>query len=160
VINLRAIFFCFLLCSDAWADTPIPSTAQYCDLAVPPPESGESENHGDLMKVFPRRSSAGADFTGCQSMWIFYGDHWLRVSLMYFEHRTLKAWWTLDDYGHNTGTTCWFEGGHLKSNQSSGCYEPADKDLAPSLAPSCMDAGGGKAKAPSDACFKSLDSVR
>lgn len=41
-----------------------------CKLLAPPPEAGENSVHAQLLKVYPRRSSLGKKFSGCQTIWL------------------------------------------------------------------------------------------
>ena len=44
-----------------------------CALEAPPAEAGEDSNHGRRIRVFPRAKDIGADYSGCQA--VFMEDH-------------------------------------------------------------------------------------
>ena len=55
-------------------------TGANCELQVPPASAGESESHGALLKIFPRGSDIGPQYSGCQSMWVEGADGWSLVA--------------------------------------------------------------------------------
>jgi len=50
---------------------PSLSSHPTCQLASPPIEAGENAVHAQLLKVYPRKSTMGQQFTGCQTIWLY-----------------------------------------------------------------------------------------
>jgi hypothetical protein len=44
-----------------------------CALTLPPPSSGERGEYGAYMQAFPRRSTIGRKYTGCQAVFVTEG---------------------------------------------------------------------------------------
>ncbi|MYM28510.1 hypothetical protein GTP58_09265 [Duganella sp. CY15W] len=60
-----------------------------CELVAPPAASGEDSIHGNLVKVFPRRSKIDSSYTGCQTVWVNENKYWSVFMVGVFERGEL-----------------------------------------------------------------------
>lgn len=155
--------FKLLLCLlplSAVANDLIPKSAPNCNIDVPPVGSGETSTHAILIKVFPRKSSVGSDYTGCQSMWINRGMDWEKFSLTSFENGQLLVLWFAKDEKDSPGLYCRFSNGKLLPKEPTDCYELANLGLNSSYAPGCQEEAirhGGKM---TKECSESIEPMR
>lgn len=72
-LSLLALSLCSSSCSAVVAKG---SQNDNCNFTSPPEDSGEDGIHGNLVKVYPRKSTMGDSYSGCQTVWALDGEHW------------------------------------------------------------------------------------
>ena len=105
-----------------------------CTIGAPPAEAGDNEAHGQLLKVYPRASSVGSAYTGCQTIWARDGDRWKAILRTRFVRGAGVKLWT-PEY------TCDYASGRLKKRSSSECDDQAPT-AALSMPAGCLAATG------------------
>ena len=135
----RSLFlYCLLLLPIlAVASDPIPKSALNCGLELPPEGAGEDAVHTALVKVFPRKSTVGSDYSGCQTAWLQKGESWEKFSVMLFKNGQLQTWMSSNDGTSPLALVCRFSDGKLEARQPAKCYVPM-AGLKPTFAPGCM----------------------
>jgi len=68
----------------------IPLSEDNCNLTNPPKESGEWALHGFPMKIYPRRSTMGKNYHGCQTLWIENDNKVIMMLVYYFKDGKLQ----------------------------------------------------------------------
>jgi hypothetical protein len=98
--RMRALTLLALLTTlglSACAANPFPGADPTCHIDSPPPDAGEIVDHAQLVKVYPRKATLGAQFNGCQNLWLYArgkdGASQPPVDSMrlYFEHGKVTA---------------------------------------------------------------------
>jgi len=136
---------------------PIPPNAPNCQLASPPATAGESQVHGILVKIYPRKLDMGPNYTGCQNSWIDREGTWELFSALYFEAGEFRAWRMLSDDKPPKHIYCRYKNFTLEPDSPKECYVPAKQSIpSSSYAPGCMRQAIRRHKI-SDACSRSLD---
>ena|ERR1035437_1171479 len=127
----------FLFPIFAVASDPMPKSAPNCSIELPPDGAGEDAAHTTLVRVFPRKSAVGSDYSGCQTAWIQKGETWEKFSVMYFQKGQLQTWLSSDDETKPLGLVCRFADGKLAAKQPEKCYVPM-AGLKRTFAPGCV----------------------
>lgn len=111
-------------------------TGRNCSLGAPPAEAGEETGHGVFLQVFPRISSMGPRYTGCQAVFLTTKDHpatlaWL-VDVV--DGDPVRLWST--DKSMSSILACRFRRGVLAGGDPKQCRE-ASVRLLPSMPAGC-----------------------
>jgi hypothetical protein len=56
-----------------------------CELISPPDGAGVDGVHQTLLKIYPRKSSIGDSYSGCQTVWVIEDGRWSPVMVGIFE---------------------------------------------------------------------------
>jgi hypothetical protein len=89
--HVVGLFFLALLSHPVMAGLPnvfefVPESAANCSLANPPERAGITPFAHDITLAFPRNADFPKDFTGCQVLWVRWGDEgWKRITTLYFQ---------------------------------------------------------------------------
>lgn len=135
--RILVLSFIFLLPTVAMASDPIPKSAPNCNIDLPPNEAGEDAVHATLIKIFPRKSSVVANYSGCQTAWLHTGQAWEKFSVMYFKKGQLRTWLSSENGAISHGIVCQYSNGKLEAKQPPKCYVPT-AGLKSTFAPGCM----------------------
>jgi hypothetical protein len=112
------------------------AVAANCDIAAPPPQSGEAPVQGYVAKVFPRRKDFPAQYTGCQTLWAPPEEDHRRLAVIYFENGRPAKFWSFDDDGKRSAP-CEYRDGNLVTGSAKDC--PQARSLGRrSVAPGCV----------------------
>ena len=141
MLALDVIRLCLLsllfVAGAATAGDPIPRGNPNCNIEIPPPESGESYDHGVHIRSYPRNAIVPANYTGCQTQWVEIDGKWRANSKMYFVARKLAVWWRISDRSSPEGVYCFFEDAKLVAGPPGPCFVPGSAPMA-SYPPGCI----------------------
>jgi hypothetical protein len=145
----------------AMAAKPIAVRAPNCSVSLPPANAGEDVNHGALMKIYPRKSEMGPEYTGCQSTWIEHQGNWVLLSVFYFERGLLRALRMPHEQTRSKDIYCWYKDSKLEPGSSKRCFAPAQEVVpSSSYAPGCMEQAISKGGVLTSGCLATLDTAR
>ena len=106
----------------------------HCDLTAPPPEAKRDSRHGDELFYFPE--TPGAQYTGCQWMWIISGGAMFLEDMAQFDAGRLVFLKTIERFPGPAGITvteCRYRAGVLvRSGSTKGvafCPEAAKIEI-------------------------------
>lgn len=121
----------FLSATAACASPPLSNT---CAIKQPPSDSGEDFAHGVTLKVYPRASSMGKEFSGCQLFWMpAEKNEWRLLSVVEIQHGKATSF---RDMATSEHFTCEYSAGVLKRGPKSQCPVPEDL-IHPSFPSGC-----------------------
>ena len=86
----------------------IPTSADNCDLQLPP------DNHGEItgqIIVYPRRTQISGGYTGCQSVWLYDGKTYYRSFIYYFDRGELRMMKIIEPQGPPKSIVCEYRSG-------------------------------------------------
>ena len=106
-----------------------------CIATEPPRESGEFAAHAQLARVYPRKSQLGANYTGCQTIWLQEGNH-VSIARLHLKSGTVIAM-------ELPGQMCRYTAGRSLPGNSSECASTAP-EVFPSEPAGCISSGQNK----------------
>ena len=116
---------------------PSRPTGKNCDLSAPPTSAGEEVNHNSVLRVFPRRSSISATYSGCQAVFVTPSENTPQL-LWLIEIRRgdpVRMWSPRPDMRDQQD--CRYKNGTLVRGRSEICSD-ARTLLMPSLPAGCL----------------------
>jgi hypothetical protein len=130
-----AILFFFLGQATAASVQDRP-TGLNCNLAAPPRNAGEEQNHGVILRVFPRAKEIGATYSGCQILFAPDGKGWTVVSLTEIvEGDPTRVWSQYERIPEKL--QCRYKAGKVVEGNPDSCPAP-EFVLIKSMAPGCV----------------------
>ncbi len=106
-----------------------------CSLTEPPLEAGEDMNHGEVLRIYPRAKTIGAEYTGCQVLFAPHGKNWQVVSLTeVVKGEPVRVW--SEHQPDESLLACRYKNGKLIAGNPDKCPRVGFL-LLKSLAPGC-----------------------
>jgi hypothetical protein len=118
-------------CANELASPMSPS----CIATEPPKETGEFATHAQLAKVYPRKSQLGANYTGCQTIWLQKGNH-VSIARLHLKSGTVIAM-------ELPGQVCRYAAAKSLPGNSAECPGTAP-EVFPSEPAGCISSGQNK----------------
>ena len=130
-----ATLFLFICQVSAFANDSAPQ-GRNCDLSAPPISAGEEQNHGVLLRVYPRAKDIDSKYVGCQALLAPDGERWVVVSLTEVVNGDPVRVWSADEKDA-TILACRFKNGKVVQGNLDTCPAP-EFLLLKSMAPGCV----------------------
>lgn len=137
--SITALFLLFCQVS-AFANDDTPQ-GRNCDLSTPPISAGEEQNHGTVLRVYPRAKDIDSKYTGCQALLAPDGERWVVVSLIEVVNGDPVRVWSAYEKD-STILACRFRNGKVVQGNPDTCPAP-EFLLLKSMAPGCVSIVGG-----------------
>lgn len=112
-----------LLARPALADETGRPAGDNCNVASAPDSAGETLDHGNLLKVYPRARDIGPAYSGCQGRWAQTKTGWRLAGLAVITKGEARRFWTPEV----AVVTCIYDKGAVVLGDAKTC--PAQSDL-------------------------------